>query len=322
MSCGCPTLAKLGWAGPPQSRMRQRTQAQLLLLATVLIWGATFTLVKSALADVSPLLFNLLRFTLATVALAIINRADLRNITSAQWQAGALAGIFLAAGYQFQTLGLTRTTPAKSAFITGLVVVFVPALTLIPALRPAGAQRPGPAAALGAILAFAGLLLLTTPAGTRLAQIFVTIGLGDLLTLVCALCFAGHLLTLARVSRGMPSGLLATLQIGFATLAMLFTLPLEHPHATFTPLMILTLLICGLLGTAAAFTIQSFAQRILPPTHTVLLLTLEPVFAWLTSLVFFGEILGRRSLAGAALILAGIAIIELLPAANATEIPA
>jgi drug/metabolite transporter (DMT)-like permease len=302
--------------------MPQRTQAQLLLLATVLIWGATFTLVKSALADATPLLFNLLRFALATVALAVINRAHLRRITRPQWRAGALAGIFLAAGYQFQTLGLARTTPAKSAFITGLVIVFVPALTLIPALRPAGTQRPGPASALGAILAFAGLLLLTTPAGTHLAQIFLSIGLGDLLTLLCAICFAGHLLTLARVSRGMPSGPLATLQIAFATLAMLFTIPFEHPHANFTPRLILTLIICSLLATAAAFTIQSFAQRVLPPTHTVLLLTLEPVFAWLTSLLFLGEILGRRSLLGAALILAGIVVIELLPNANSTEIPA
>jgi drug/metabolite transporter (DMT)-like permease len=302
--------------------MPQRTQAYLLLLATVMVWGATFTLVKSALADVSPLLFNLLRMALATFALAAINRRHLRTVNRANLKAGATAGIFLAIGYQFQTLGLARTEAAKSAFITGLVVVFVPALTLIPAIRPAGTGRPGLNAAAGALLAFTGLFLITTPTGTGLNNFTNNIGAGDLLTLVCAIAFAAHLLTLARFSRGMPAGLLATLQIGFATVTMLFTLPFERPHATFTPRLLLTLTICSLFATAAAFTIQSFAQQVLPPTHTVVMLTLEPVFAWLTSLFFLHETLGRRSLTGAALILLGIAVIELLPAANSTEIPA
>ncbi len=302
--------------------MPKRRLAYLLLLSTVLVWGATFTLVKSALADASPLLFNLMRMALATVALAAVNHRHLRYISREQVKAGVLAGAFLAIGYQFQTLGLTHTSPSKSAFITGLVVVFVPAFTLVPAFRPAGSARPGVAAGLGAVLAFAGLFLVTTPAGTRFTNLATSIGPGDLLTLLCAVAFAAHLLTLARFSKGMAAGLLATLQIGFATLTMLFTLPFERPHAVFTPRLLITLAICSLLATAAAFTIQTFAQQMLPPTHTVVLLTLEPVFAWLTSLLFLHEMLSPRALTGAGLILAGIAVIELLPAANATEIPA
>jgi drug/metabolite transporter (DMT)-like permease len=296
--------------------------AHLLLFATALVWGATFVLVKSALADASPLLFNLLRMAIATAALVVINHRQLRAVTRPQLLAGAAAGLFLAAGYQFQTFGLNRTTPAKSAFITGMVVVFVPIFTLIPKLRPAGTHRPGVATAIGAISAFAGLVFLTTPAGTTLLTLATSIGSGDLFTLACAIAFALHLLTLARTAPGIASGLLATLQITACTLFMLLSLPLEHPHATPSPRLILTLLICGLLATAAAFTIQSYAQQHLPPTHTVVLLALEPVFAWLTSLLFLHESLGRRSLLGAALILAGIAIIEFLPTAHSTEIPA
>jgi drug/metabolite transporter (DMT)-like permease len=302
--------------------LSKSTLAHLLLLATALVWGATFVLVKSALADASPLLFNLLRMALATAALVVINHRRLRAVTRPQLLAGAAAGLFLAAGYQFQTFGLNRTTPAKSAFITGMVVVFVPIFTLIPKLRPAGTHRPGIATAIGAISAFAGLVFLTTPAGTTLLTLATSIGSGDLFTLACAIAFALHLLTLARTAPGIASGLLATLQIAACTLFMLLSLPLEHPHATPSPRLILTLLICGLLATAAAFTIQSYAQQHLPPTHTVVLLALEPVFAWLTSLLFLHESLGRRSLLGAALILAGIAIIEFLPTAHSTEIPA
>lgn len=83
----------------------------------------------------------------------------------------------------------------------------------------------------------------------------------------------------------------------------------------------IALAITGLLATAAAFTIQSWAQQHLAPAHTALLLTLEPVFAWLTSFIFLGERLGSRSLLGALLILAGILLTELLSAAPISEHP-
>jgi drug/metabolite transporter (DMT)-like permease len=299
-----------------------KTLAHLLLLFVVFVWGSTFVLVKAALANSSPLLFNLLRMALATLILAAVNRKRLRKLTRKQLTAGALAGLFLGAGYQFQTVGLTLTTPAKAAFITGMVVVFVPALTLIPAFRPQNTPRPGISAAIGALAAFAGLLFLTTPAGTTLSNLTSAIGRGDLITLGCAIAFAAHLLTLARTSPGIDSGLLATLQIAFATLFMLLTLPLEHPRVTFTPVVLAALAICAVFATAAAITIQSYAQQHLPPTHTVVLLTLEPVFAWLTGLFFLHESLGPRSLLGAALILLGIVIIEFAPTTHTTEIPA
>jgi drug/metabolite transporter (DMT)-like permease len=300
-------------------RLSPSTLAHLLLLAVVAIWGATFVLVKDALNDASPLLFNLLRMTLAAIALAIVNRRHLRHLTRPTLVAGAIVGLFLAAGYQFQTAGLARTTAAKSAFITGLVVVFVPLLTAIPGIRPANAHAPGWPALLGALLAFAGLLFLTTPPGTTASNIFTSIGLGDLLTLICAIAFAGHLLSLAHTSTRIPIPQLSTLQIAFAALVMLITLPLGGPlYLHLTPRLLIALAITSLLATAAAFTIQSWAQQHLPPTHTALLLTLEPVFAWLISFLFLHERLNHRSLAGAALILAGILLTELLPTPSPT----
>ena len=300
----------------------QKTLAHALLLATALVWGATFTVVKSALVHISPLLFNLLRMTLATLALAAINHRALRGITRKQLAGGAMTGVFLGVGYQFQTLGLLTSTPTKAAFITGMLVVFVPVFLLVPAFRPAGAVRPGMAAACGAALAFAGLMLITTPAGTTLRGVFGSLSAGDLLCLGGAIAFAAHLLALARFSKGMSAGVLATLQVGFGAITMLLTLPLERPHVLFAPSVLLALGICALLGTVAAFTIQSFAQQILPPTHTVLILALEPVFAWLTSLLFLGEVLEGRAIVGAALILVGILAVELFPSSNISEIPA
>ncbi|WP_263366989.1 DMT family transporter [Edaphobacter bradus] len=298
-------------------RLSPSAIAHLLLLGVVMVWGATFALVKDALHDASPLVFNLLRMTLAALVLVAVNRRVLQRLNRRVLLSGLIVGALLATGYQFQTLGLARTTAAKSAFITGLVVVFVPLLTVFPALRPEGTHTPRWTAGAGALLAFAGLLLLTTPAGTSWGNLFTSIGPGDLLTLICALAFAGHLLSLAHTSKRIPAGQLATLQIGAAAVVMAITLPLGGGlYLSVTPRLVLALGITSVLATAAAFTIQSWAQQHLPPTHTAILLTLEPVFAWLTSFLFLHERMSLRSLAGAGLILAGIAVIELLPSAE------
>jgi drug/metabolite transporter (DMT)-like permease len=111
-----------------------------------------------------------------------------------------------------------------------------------------------------------------------------------------------------------PFQSLAILQVGFCAAFMAISLPMiEYPQVHWTTRLVASLVIAAALSTAAAFSIQSWAQSILPPTHTALLLTLEPVFAWITSFVFTGERLGLRAASGAVLILAGIAIIELVP---------
>ncbi|HEX3437991.1 MAG TPA: DMT family transporter [Pseudacidobacterium sp.] len=292
--------------------MSRSLRAHLLLIAVVFVWGATFVVIKDALQDISPLLFNLIRMTLAFACLAVVYRAHWKNLPPRAIASGAIVGLCLAMGYQFQTAGLQLTTPSKSAFITGLLVVLVPLLSAIPFLRPAGSHAPRWNAYLGAFFAFAGIVLLTTPAHASFG--FDSINLGDILTLGCALGFALHVLALAHTLPRVPFTQLALLQIGFCALFMAISGPLlEHPYIHWTPRVIIALSVAALLATAAAFTVQSYAQQYLPPTHTALILALEPVFAWLTSFVVLRERLGLRASCGALLILCGIAFTEFLP---------
>jgi drug/metabolite transporter (DMT)-like permease len=293
---------------------RSRTlAAHLLLLAVVLVWGVTFSLVKSALTATTPLMFNLVRMTLAFAVLAVVNWRSLRGLRGTDLKLGAAAGLFLGLGYQFQTTGLKFTTASKAAFLTGLVVVIVPLLSAIPGVALPGSLRPTFDTYAGAALAFAGLVLLTTPPGAGYA-LFSGIGLGEWLCLGCAVAFAAHLLMLARAAPRVSARRLGTLQIGFAAVVLLVTLPLGgRTYFHSTPMLWIALGVTAVLATAAAFTIQSWAQQHLPASHTALIFTLEPVFAWLTSLLFFGEQLGRRAMLGAGLILAGILLAELRP---------
>jgi drug/metabolite transporter (DMT)-like permease len=287
-------------------------RAHLLLILVVVIWGSTFVVVKDALAGVSPLLFNLIRMSLAFLCLAIFYRGHFGRMTRRSLLAGLSVGFCLAMGYQFQTAGLRLTTPSRSAFITGMVVVLVPMLTAIPRLRPPGSRAPRWNAWAGAVIAFVGIVLLTTPPGAGFD--FHSIGIGDLLTFGCALGFSLHVLALAHLSPRVPFEQLAILQLGFCALLMAVSMPLlEHPWIHWSPQVVMALLVTAVLATATAFTVQSWAQKILPATHTALILALEPVFAWLTSFLFLGERLGRRGSAGALLILAGIIFTEIFP---------
>ncbi len=298
-----------------------KLRAYILMTFVVAVWGSTFVLIKGALADATPAAFNLIRMTLAFGLLALAYHRYWHTLRRTHILSGAVVGLCLAAGYQFQTIGLARTTPSKSAFITGLVVVLVPLFSIAPSLRPPGARAPRWNAFLGAALAFIGILFLTSPpshaAFSSLSSFLPdlsSINIGDILTFGCSIGFAFHCIALGHVSPRIPFQPLAILQVGFCALFMAISLPfIEHPHVHITSRLITALIIAAALATAAAFSIQSWAQSILPSTHTALLLTLEPVFAWITSYVVTGERLGLVPAAGALLILSGIALTELVP---------
>ena len=314
--------------------MSRSLRAHLLLFSVVAVWGSTFVLVKDALRDISPLLFNLLRMALAFLCLAIVYRRQWSKISRAGWKSGALVGLILAIAYHLQTSGLKLTTPTKSAFITGLTLVLVPLLAALPGVRRRGTLAPPWNVWLGVLLAFAGVVLMAAPAAARSGAggIFVlpdltSIGTGDLLTLGCAFAFACHIIVQDRVSdknrgklaflspgfQSVPFEQLALLQLGFCTLVMAVSTPLlEKPHLHLTALVVVALAVESVLATAVAFTVQSWVQQFLAPTYLVLIYAVEPVFAWLTSLAFLHQGLSIRSGCGALLILAGVLAAELI----------
>ena len=292
---------------------QQSLAAHLLLIAVAVVWGMTFPLAKAALRQASPLLFNLVRMILASAVLLAVNWRYLRHVTAAQFKLCAGAGVLLTAGYELQTAGLARTTPSKSAFLTGLVVVLVPLLSALPGVRAPGTSRPRALAWLGAIVAFAGLVLLTSQPGAG-GSLLAGMHTGEWLTLGCAVAFAFHLLLLARAAEVVDARVLGTLQIAISSVCMLILLPVEsHPYLHPTSTVLWALGITSVFATAAAFTIQSWAQKHVPPTHTALIFTLEPVFAGIASFVFLGERLGPRGIFGAILILGGIVLAEWKP---------
>jgi drug/metabolite transporter (DMT)-like permease len=274
------------------------------LVAVALVWGATFVLVKQALADVSTLLFLTLRFSIAAIALALIFRNEFRAPNAwASLLRGAFAGIFLFGGYVLQTAGLKFTSASKAGFITGLYVPLVPIIGgLIHQKLPQISELVGIA------VACVGMFLLTVQ------RDILHIAMGDLLVAGCAVAYAFHVVILGRFAPVSNMGVLTVAQIATGALLGAATFWWVEPVRIALSLSVwIALAVTSLLATALAFTIQTWAQRWISPTRTVLIFAMEPVFAWVTSYLIAGEVLPRRGVVGAALILSGILMVELKP---------
>jgi drug/metabolite transporter (DMT)-like permease len=298
--------------------MPRKLQADLMLAACAVGWGATFVIVKDALADSSVFVFLALRFVLAAAVLAAMQGRQWRKIDAGVLRGGALLGCLMFAGFAFQTAGLTLTTPSKSAFITGILVVLVPVF-----LAVFGRKRISRWIWAGVLAAVAGLYLLTVPVTG-----FSGLNLGDILTLFCAALYATHIITISHYVPRYSSSLLVFLQVVATAALSVVAVPLwavagwEAPRAAWTPGLIGAVLGTAIVATVGTLLGQVWAQKYAPPSHVALILTLEPVSAALISYVFLGERLGGRALAGAALILAGILLAELKGGATAAAEPA
>lgn len=290
--------------GLPGGRPHPQRQADAALAFNTVIWGSTFVLVKAALRQVSPILFLSLRFSVAILALLILFRGPGKGPRT--WKAvlaGAFSGVFLFSGYVLQTLGLKLTSAPKSAFLTGLTSVMVPLLASL-----VYKSRPQVSEVVGVLVATVGLGLMT------LERAIGVVGRGDVLTLLCAVAFAAHIVTVGHFSETMSFELLSVTQIGAAAvLASSLFWWVEKPHVEWRPVLICAVLITGLLATAFAFTVQAWALQYTTSSRAALIYMLEPVFAWMTSYFVVGEGLSGRAAAGAALILSGVLVVEMKP---------
>jgi drug/metabolite transporter (DMT)-like permease len=278
------------------------------LVVMTLIWGATFVMVKRALADASTLLFLTIRFGTAAFVLALIFRTDFRKDFRAgnigvSMRGGLLAGFCLFSGYVLQTLGLRYTTASKAAFLTGFTTPMVAVLSSVVYRR-----APQLIEVMGVATAFLGMALMTIP-GDRFQ-----IGDGDLLVAGCAVAFAFHILTTGRFASRVNMGVFTATQIatGAAVGAATFWW-VEPVRIQWSLPLIVALVVTSLFATALAFSIQTWAQRWTSPTRTALIFAMEPVFAGITSYVLVGEVLSGRAALGAGLILGGVLMVELKP---------
>lgn len=277
-----------------------RAASLACLLCVTVIWGSTFVIVQDSIADIPVFGFLAWRFAIASLGLYAARPKALSQLNSRVTIHGILLGLALAAAYATQTIGLQHTPAAVSGFITGLSAVFTPILSWI-ILR----RRPGALVWLGVLLTTAGLSLITLYG--------VAFGPGELLTLACAALFALHIVGLGEWSAKHDGLALAQLQI--TTVAIIYTgiSIYQEPIIPNGVGQWSSVLFTGLLATAVAYFIQTWAQTHISAVQTSVVLTMEPVFAALFAVILGKQILNLNTILGGGLMVLAMYVVDARP---------
>ncbi|QXM06432.1 DMT family transporter [Crassaminicella indica] len=280
--------------------MNKKYKADLALLFVTLAWGLSFILTKNSLDALSTFNFLAIRFFIAAISAAVIFYKRVLKLNKSTLKYGILIGVIMFSGYAFQTVGLNYTTASKSAFISSLCVVLVPIFSSL-LLK----KRPKPAAIFGVILSTIGLGLLTLNGS-------LSLNLGDLLSLLCAFCFAFQILAISKYSVKVDTINLAIIQIiVVGLLSIIVSLLFEAPTLPSNKKVWVDILFLSFFCTSGAFIIQNTAQKHTSATHAALIFTGEPVFAAIFGYFICGEILSVRGFIGGFLIVSSMLLAEL-----------
>jgi len=278
-----------------------------MILVAVLFWGLGTVVLKETVASVPPSYLTGIRFLITGVLVALIFWKNFRRaLTPQALRSGIIFGVLLFAAYWTQTVGLISTTPGKSAFLTSVYVVMVPFLCW-----PFYKKRPTVFTIAAAALCLAGIGCVSV-SGESFA-----LGFGELMTLVCAVFFALHIMYVNSVPGQLD--MMGMTVIQFLTMGVLglvagfFTEPLPAAEVLLSGDFLFNLAYLVVFSSAVALIFQNIAVAHLPATTASLLLSLEAVSGAVFSVLLFGEMLTPLLLLGFAIIFAGIVTSEVGP---------
>ena len=284
--------------------MREQTMTRLakpMLFSAAFIWGSSFFIMKDALDQLPVQYLLAIRFTTGAVLLGLLCWRKWEHFTLDYLWRGAVMGVLLYLAYSIQTYGLALTTPSKNAFLTAVYCVLVPFLYwALAGVRP---DRYNLAAA---VLCVTGVGLVSLSGD-------LTVTAGDGLTLLCAVFYAGHIVAVAKVSPDRDIYLLTVFQFAFAGLCAWVggALTETFPAAALTrPEVLLPLAYLGGMATTVALLFQNVGQVWSDPASASVILSLESVFGVLCSVLFAGDQVSARMLAGFALIFVAVVCSE------------
>jgi len=278
---------------------RREILADAILVLTAFIWGTGFVVMKNTVDSVPPAAIIAIRYTIAAALTALMFRRHLKGLNLQDVKRGALVGALLSGAYIVQTIGLSMTTAGKNAFLTTVYVLLVPfGCSVI--FKDKLSRRNFIAA--GMMLAGIGCLSLDGESGG--------LNLGDLLTLLCGVLFAAHIMAVERCQRKTNTYALIVLQFAFSAVfafgySLLFErgMPMEIQMSTVGGLLYL-----AVFSTTIAMSLQNIGQSMAPASHAAILLSLESVFGALASWLLLDERLTGMMVLGFAVIFAALVV--------------
>lgn len=274
-----------------------------------MIWGLSFVAQKSGSGTIDSFTFNATRFAIGTLVLlpvlALKNRKPSEDGLPAPSKktyviAGICCGFCLFAGTALQQEAFTYLEAGKVGFVTALYMILVPVFGLFIG------KKAGINAWVGVVLGAVGLYLICIKPGKA------SLGKGDIITIIGAVCFALHILCVDRFVTKVDALKLSTLQFFvafiFSAVAMaIFEKPtLEAIRSAWVPI-----IYCGVMSSGVAFTFQTYGQKYTEPAIASLLLCLESAFSLLFGWLILHENLGKRALIGCAVMMVAVILTQI-----------
>jgi drug/metabolite transporter (DMT)-like permease len=283
-----------------------RRLAEIGVLAVMVLWAANFIVVKSAVAQLPPVGFTFLRFTLASVTLLVLLRWREGSIGLPRRDLVAILGLGAIGFGAYQilwTTGLTTVPAGDSALLIASTPVLVALLSVV-----ARSDVLTPLKLLGVIVSFVGVVVVVASgAGVSLGGSLV----GEAVTLAGAVCWAIYTSFGAPfVRRHSPlratawatvAGTVVLAPLGLLQLASLDRIPLGFD-------VLGAILYSGMLAAGVSNVIVLNGVKVVGPTRTAALQFLVPALAVLLAFLFLQEPIRPGQVLGGAIILGGVLI--------------
>ena len=279
------------------------------LIAVTVIWGGGFVASDMALKRLRPFQIMAIRFLLATVLMGAASIRDLKGIDFKEIRAGILMGCALFVGFAFQIVGLQYTMPSKNAFLTALNVVMVPFIAFLILKKKISRKSIA-----GAIMAIFGVGLLSLEKN-------LSLGIGDALTLVCAVGFAFQIFFTSEFVKKYRAVVLNFVQMLTAVILSIISLYLfgeTEFHVTAQGW--LSVLYLGVISTALCYLLQTASQKYVDETKAAIILSMESVFGTIFSILILHEQVILRMICGCVIILAAVIVSNLADAQPEPEL--
>ena len=293
-------------------KYNQMRQVVFPILAAF-IWGTAFVAQDLCADSIGAFVFNATRYFIAVLALLVVilisdklkkNKPTLtaqekKAANKQLWLGGLCCGAALAIASNFQQAGLVAGTDAgKAGFITALYVVLVPVFGLF------FKRKVSLPTWIAVVLSVVALYLLCIKGDFSLAP-------GDLLVLVCAVCFAVHILVIDHFTAYCDGVKLSCLQFLFAGIISTICMFIFE-DVDFAAILscALPLLYVGIFSCGVGYTLQILAQKDSNPTVVTILLSLESVFAVIAGAIILKQQMTVREYIGCAIMFAAVILAQ------------
>lgn len=293
----------------------QKLKGNLLLLLTAFVWGVSFVFQSKGVETVPPIAFNGIRSILGGIVLLPViffldkgkkARGEDTKITKTLIVGGICCGSLLCLASTLQTVGMVYTSPGKAGFITALYMVIVPIIGLFMG------KKPRFVILVSVLIAVAGLYLMCISGS-------LSLNYGDILIFLCAFVFAGHILVIDHFSPKVDGVKLACMQFFVCGILDLLIMPFTGvPTLSQLSGCVIELAYSGIMSCGVAYTLQIVGQKYTDPTSASILMSLESVFATLSTVILValgwnltGGALTSREICGCVLMFIAILLVQL-----------